>query len=84
MRKIDGKYVTTGELTKVDGTPIPEDEPLILFRGKDKLLPGLLDHYAKLCREAGSPPQQYQGISQKADEIRRWQSNNQERVKVPD
>ena len=52
MRKIDGKYQTSGDITKLDGTPIPEDEPLFLFRAHDKLLVQLLEYYMELCKKA--------------------------------
>lgn len=84
MRQIDGKYQTSGDITKLDGTPIPLDEPLILFRGKDKLLPQLLEKYAALCQEAGSPEQQLTLLRKRIDEINDWQTNHQDKVKVPD
>lgn len=84
MRQIDSKYKTSGDITKLDGTPIPPDEPLILFRAKDKLVPELLEHYLEQCRTAGSPPQQISTLQQRIDTIKQWQMANPEKVKVPD
>jgi hypothetical protein len=84
MRKIDSKYQTSGDITKLDGTPIPEDEPLILFRGKDKLLPQLLEQYQQLCREAGSPEAHISTMQSDIDGIKEWQASHQDKVKVPD
>lgn len=84
MRQIDGKYKTSGDLTKLDGTPLPEDEPLILFRAHDKLLVDLLTYYAKLCKDAGSPDQQLTLLQKRIDEIKAWQSAHQDQLKVPD
>ena len=84
MRQIDGKYKTDGAVTKNDGTPIPDDEPLILFRGQDKLLPGLLKHYNQLCAQAGSPQTQIQAIEERIKAIEKWQTEHPERVKAPD
>lgn len=84
MRQIDGKYQTSGDITKLDGTPIPQDEPLILFRGKDKLLPMLLEQYKQLCQDGGSPQGQLDLLQQRIDEIKVWQAGNQDRVKIPD
>ena len=84
MRQIDSKYQTSGDITKLDGTPIPQDEPLILFRGKDKLLPVLLEQYRQLCQDAGSPQQQLESIERQIQEIKAWQEKNQEKVKTPD
>ena len=83
MRQIDGKYQTSGDITKLDGTPIPEDEPLMLFRGKDQLLPKLLEQYKQLCLENGSPQGQLDLVQQRIDEIKLWQDSNQDRVRVP-
>ena len=84
MRQIDSKYQTTGEITKLDGTPIPQDEPLILFRGKDKLLPQLLSHYKQLCQNAGSHQQHLEDIDSLVKNIYSWQEQNQDKVKIPD
>jgi len=84
MRKIDGKYQISGDITKIDGTPIPEHEPLILFRGKDKLLLPLLEKYVELCRHAGSPEAQIVSLEQRINEIKDWQATHHDRLKVPD
>lgn len=84
MRQIDGKYKTDGDIFKLDGTLIPADEPLILFRGKDKLLPQLLEKYNELCEEGGSPQEQINQIKQQINVIKAWQANNIAKVKIPD
>lgn len=84
MRQIDGKYRTDGDITKNDGTPVPEDEPLMLFRGKDRLLPDLIDQYAEMCANAGSPEEHVQTLKEKAESVREWQNNHPDSVKTPD
>ena len=84
MRQIDDKYQTNGDITKLDGAPVPEDEPLILFRAKDKLLVKMLDYYQKLCRDAGSPESQTKTLQSRIDTIKAWQANHQDKLKVPD
>lgn len=84
MRQISGKYKIDGTLTKNDGTPLPDNEPMIMFRGQDKLLPELLEHYNELCTKAGSPQTQIEAINQRIESIKRWQAANPDRVKVPD
>jgi hypothetical protein len=84
MRKIDGKYQTSGDITKLDGTPIPDDEPLILFRGKDKLLLPLLDYYQVLCKDAGSPDYQISLLGEQIGKIKAWQAGHADRLKIPD
>ncbi len=84
MRQIDGKYKTDGNITKIDGTPIPDDEPLVLFRAKDKLLPQVLENYKKLCQDAGCQPQQVETLSPLIQQVKDWQTANQDKVKLPD
>jgi len=84
MRQIDGKYKTSGDVTKLDGTPIPEDEPLMLFRGQVKLLPELLEKYNELCKNAGSPQDQLDKVAQQIEKIKQWQAANPNRLKTPD
>jgi hypothetical protein len=84
--EIDGKYRVNGggSIVKENGDPLPQDEPRMLFRGKDKLLPQLLEHYKQLCQEAGSPSEQIEGIQERLNIIKDWQSKNPDKVKVPD
>ena len=84
MRQIDGKYKTDGNITKLDGTPIPDDEPLVLFRAKDKLLPQLLEEYKKLCQDAGCQSQQVETLGPLTQQVRDWQVANPDKVKLPD
>lgn len=84
MRQIDGKYKTDGNITKLNGTPIPDDEPLVLFRAKDKLLPQLLEDYKKLCQDAGCQPQQVETLGPLIQVTKDWQAANPDKVKLPD
>lgn len=83
MRQIDLKYQTSGDITKLDGTPVPEDEPLILFRAKDNQLVAMLDYYKKLCTDAGSLPKHMELLQKRIDEIKKWQAEHPERMNVP-
>lgn len=84
MRQIGGKYRTDGDITKNDGTPIPDNEPLMLFRGQDRLLPDLIDQYAEMCASAGGLEENIQALKEKAESVREWQRNNPDSVKTPD
>ena len=84
MRQIDGKYKTNGNITKMDGTPIPDDEPLILFRAKDKLLPQVIENYKMLCQDAGCQPQQVESLGPLVQQVKDWQTANAGKVKLPD
>ena len=84
MRQIDGKYKTDGDITKLDGTPVPDDEPLVLFRAKDKLLPQVLAAYQKLCQDTGCQAQQVDSLGPLIQQVKDWQAANQDKVKLPD
>jgi hypothetical protein len=83
MRHIDSKYKITGELMKQDGTPIPADEPLFLFRAQDRLLPKVLDFYIGLRKKAGSSPELIVALSKEAEIIKRWQKEHRDRTRMP-
>ncbi len=80
----DGKYKINGSLTKLDGTPLPEDEPIMIFRAKDKFLPDLLRKYQEMGKAAGSPEAWASGVQERIDQIETWQKENPDKVHVPD
>ena len=69
---IDTKY---GRVI-VERGDIGGDEPVVVFRAQDRLLPAVLDAYADLCREAGSPANHIQGIQWTRDFVTAWQADN--------
>jgi hypothetical protein len=79
---IDGKY---GRVEFPDHPGhIPDDEPVVVFRGRDAMLLGLLADYHQLCREAGSPERHLEMIRKRTVEIGRWQADHPDQVRVPD
>ena len=69
---IDAKY---GRVTLERGT-IGEDEPVVVFRAQDALLPKVLDIYRFLCEVAGSPARHLQLIRDTAQTVKGWQAQN--------
>jgi hypothetical protein len=69
---IDRKY---GRVT-LEHSTIGEDEPVVVFRAQDRLLPDLLKMYRILCKAAGSPDRHLDLIHQTADTVRAWQAMN--------
>lgn len=68
----DKKYGRVNmEFGDVDAT-----EPVVVFRGRDKLLPVLLRIYGLLCKLAGSPGDHLRLISERCAEIEQWQEQN--------
>lgn len=76
----DGKY---GRVTTEHGD-IPDDEPVIVFRGRDVILPELLGRYAALCEIHGSSAEHVHLVLDTSDRIEQWQNDHPDRVKVPD
>jgi hypothetical protein len=74
----DRKY---GKVTLERGT-IREDEPVVVFRGQDKLLPKVLAYYHLFCLKEGSPKEHLDLILSRRKEILIWQGDN--KTKVPD
>ncbi|HSJ74960.1 MAG TPA: hypothetical protein VK899_02070 [Gemmatimonadales bacterium] len=68
----DGKY---GQVTLERGT-IGEDEPVVVFRAQDRLLPKLLKIYKILCELAGSPQHHLDLIHESAMRVKAWQEEN--------
>lgn len=73
---IDPKY---GKVTLEHGT-IGEDEPVIVFRATDEILPRLLVHYHSLCDRAGSPPRHLGMILNARQTVMAWQAENPTRI----
>ncbi len=69
---IDNKY---GRVTTEHGS-ISDDEPVVVFRAQDKLLPKVLDIYRFLCEVAGSPDRHLDLINDSAIKVRAWQEEN--------
>lgn len=69
---VDNKY---GRVTVERGT-IGEDEPVVVFRAQDQLLPEVIRYYAKLCRENGSPARHIAGLYATLERVRDWQHDN--------
>lgn len=74
----DLKY---GKVTLEHGD-IGEDEPVIVFRAKDALLPKVLAYYHLFCLKAGSPKRHLDIIYDAREKILDWQDRNA--VKRPD
>lgn len=76
---IDHKY---GRVTLEHGT-IGEDEPVVVFRAADLLLPKLLGYYHLFCLKKDSPKRHLDLIIASLDKVREWQKNHPTDVRVP-
>lgn len=69
---LDHKY---GRVTLENGT-IGEDEPVVVFRAQDALVPKLLAYYHLFCLKAGSPRHHLAAILDARHKVVAWQSQN--------
>lgn len=76
---IDNKY---GRVTTEFGT-IGEDEPIVIFRARDVLLPEVLAFYHHKCWQAQSPDKHLNLVRNSLDQIIDWQKANPGEVRVP-
>ncbi len=76
----DRKY---GRITIEHGEEIPEDEPVVVFRGRDRLLPAILNIYIELCDLAGSPENHVELATGTYELVSNWQLENPHKVRTP-
>lgn len=62
---------------------IGEDEPVVVFRARDKLLVHILDYYAEACADIGSPQHHIDLINRSMNRVEEWQHENMDLVRVP-
>lgn len=60
-----------------------DDEPVVVLRGRDRLVPELLRMYAELCSSAGSPLFHVDLVQHTANTIAAWQEANSDLVRTP-
>lgn len=73
---VDGKY---GRVTTEFGD-IGDDEPVVVFRAKDALLPEVLAIYGALCTLHGSPDRHVELVRDSKARVERWQAANTAQV----
>lgn len=85
MRIIDLKHHIEGEeiIKTGNGQPIPQEEPLALFRARDYLAMPLLEHYRKLCAADGCNDFQLGQIDELIVRFRGFAADYPERMKQP-
>lgn len=86
VRRIDLKHHinSLGQIVKSgNGQVILEDEPLILFRARDRLAFPLLLNYLALCRTDGCNDYQLGQLGQIVDSFSKWAATNPDKMKQP-
>lgn len=59
-----------------NGQPLPDDEPRILFRGRDRLALPLLRHYRELCVADGCNDYQLESLDRMIAEFEEFAENS--------
>ena len=59
---------------------IGDDEPVIVFRAQDALLPKVLMYYHLFCLKAGSPRHHLDGVLDALDNVRDWQADHHTQI----
>ena len=85
MKAIDAKYaIENGWIVKVkDGAPLPEDEPLVLFRAQDRQALPMLYLYRQLCASACCSQEHIAGIGTLIWAFERFKECHPARMKQP-
>lgn len=73
----DNKY---GRVTLENQHNIGDDEPVVVFRAQDVLLPRLLGVYHNMCLNAGSPENHLALIDQTLAIVNEWQAEHHTQV----
>jgi hypothetical protein len=83
--KIDGKFSTDGEriFNTVSGEAIPPEEPLIMFRGRDRNTLRVLRFYLEACEDDGCNELHLAGITQSIAKFEQFAAEYPERMKEP-
>lgn len=76
---IDNKY---GRVSFSEPNTIGEDEPVVVFRAADPLLPKVLAYYRLFCWKVCSPKLHLAAIDHSQERIEDWQRANREQVRV--
>lgn len=83
--KGDGKYeARDGQIVKkTTGEPIPDDEPIFILRGRDRLAFHTLVHYLGLCIKDGCTIYHIDGVVKALIAQAVWEEDNKDKMKQP-
>lgn len=85
MKRICGKYhVENDQIVKTStGEVVPDDEPVFLIRGKDRLALPALFEYMRLCERDGCNAYQLSGCAEMIAQFANWRAANADQMKQP-
>jgi hypothetical protein len=81
---VTGSYAGRFEIVKTsNGEPIPDDEPLILFRARDRNALATLKYYRQVCKADGCNDFQMEGIENRIAAFEKFRDEQTQRMKQP-
>lgn len=86
LKRIDNKHsvTDTGVIIKTsNGAPIPDHEPKILFRGRDKFAIPMMQHYLELCLQDGCTKYQEESMRAMIKEFEDFRDKFSSSMKQP-
>lgn len=78
MRQIDEKHSIDGDriIKTATGEEIPETEPVILYRGRDRLALPMLLFYRDLCVNDGATDYQLESMDRMIERFKKYAEEN--------
>jgi hypothetical protein len=91
MRKIDSKFHAEYDekfgrcliVKTSNGDVVPDDEPLILFRARDRLAVRVLEFYRQISLEDGCNDFHFDLLDKRIEEFKKFAVDHSERMKQP-
>lgn len=85
MRTIDGKFHVDGDqiIKTSNGEVLPQDEPLFLIRGRDRLALAALLAYRDLSTRDGCNDFHFESIDREIARFEKFAQDHPERMKQP-
>lgn len=85
MRKLNDMFHIDGErLIKTSNSqPVPEDEPLFILRGRDKLAIAVISLYREHCRDNGTPTDRLEELANVINKFEQFADERSDKLKLP-
>ena len=85
MNKVNSRFhIENGRLIKTsNGEPIPQEEPVIILRGRDHLALPLMEHYREMCVKDGCNDYFLEEVDKSIEEFRQFKIQYYNRMKQP-
>lgn len=78
MRQVDEKHSIDGDriIKTSTGEAVPDNEPCIIYRGRDRLALPMMRFYRQLCVEDGATDYQLESMDRMIEKFEKFASEN--------